>query len=80
MIEELNPLQIIRDRFDKAATHIVGLKAGLVDDFKAPKRTISVCFPIEMDDGSVRTFHGYRTLHSNVLGPRKGVSRISYSL
>jgi glutamate dehydrogenase (NAD(P)+) len=72
MTEELNPLQIIRDRFDKAATHIVGLKAGLVDDFKAPKRTISVCFPIEMDDGSVRTFHGYRSLHSNVLGPGKG--------
>ncbi len=72
MNEELNPLQIVRDRFDGAAAHVEGLRAGLVDFFKAPKRTISVCFPVEMDDGSVRTFHGYRVLHSRVLGPGKG--------
>ena len=70
--EELNPLQIVRDRFDQAASHVQGLRAGLIDFFKAPKRTISVCFPVEMDDGSVRTFHGYRVLHSRVLGPGKG--------
>jgi glutamate dehydrogenase (NAD(P)+) len=70
--EELNPLQIVRDRFDQATRHVVGLKSGLMDFFKAPKRIITVCFPIEMDDGSVRTFHGYRALHSNILGPGKG--------
>jgi glutamate dehydrogenase (NAD(P)+) len=70
--EELDPLQIVRDRFDQAASHVEGLRTGLVDFFKAPKRTISVCFPVEMDDGSVRTFHGYRVLHSRILGPGKG--------
>lgn len=70
--EELNPLQIVHDRFDQAAGHVEGLRTGLIDFFKAPKRTISVCFPVEMDDGSVRTFHGYRVLHSRVLGPGKG--------
>jgi len=72
MNEDLNPLQIVRDRFDQAANHVVGLKTGLIDFFKAPKRNIAVCFPVEMDDGTVRTFHGYRALHSNILGPGKG--------
>ena len=71
-MEELDPLDIARDRIDEAASFVPGLKKGLVDFFKAPKRTISCCFPVEMDDGSVRTFHGYRVLHSNILGPGKG--------
>lgn len=72
MNEELNPLQIVRDRFDQAASHVEGLRTGLIDFFKAPRRTIGVCFPVEMDDGSVRTFHGYRVLHNRALGPGKG--------
>lgn len=72
MNEELDPLQIVRDRFDQAASHIEGLRTGLIDFFKVPRRTIGVCFPVEMDDGSVRTFHGYRVLHNRVLGPGKG--------
>jgi glutamate dehydrogenase (NAD(P)+) len=71
-MKELDPLDIARDRIDEAASFVPGLKKGLVDFFKAPKRTISCCFPVEMDDGSVRTFHGYRVLHSNILGPGKG--------
>lgn len=72
MIEELDPLQIVRDRFDQAASHVKGLKSGLVDFFKAPNRNVMVSFPVEMDDGSVQTFHGYRALHSRILGPGKG--------
>ena len=72
MNEELDPLQIVRDRFDQAASHVEGLRTGLIDFFKAPRRTIGVCFPVEMDDGSVRTFHGYRVLHNRALGPGKG--------
>lgn len=71
-MEELDPLQIARDRFDLAASRVPGLRVGLIDFFKAPKRTISMCFPVEMDDGTVRTFQGFRVLHSNILGPGKG--------
>jgi len=71
-MEELDPLNIVRDRIDEAASFVPGLKKGLVDFFKAPKRTISCCFPVEMDDGSVQTFQGFRVLHSNILGPGKG--------
>ena len=71
-MEELDPLSIARDRIDEAVSFIPGLKTGLVAFFKAPKRIVSCCFPVEMDDGSVRTFQGYRVLHSNILGPGKG--------
>ena len=44
----------------------------MVEFFQLPKRMLTVCFPIEMDDGSVQTFRGYRVLHNRVLGPGKG--------
>lgn len=66
------PLKVAQDRIDHAARYITDLPTGLVEFFKAPKRTIGVCFPVECDDGSVRTFQGFRVLHSNILGPGKG--------
>lgn len=70
--ENLDPLVISKIRFHNARAHLDGLKRGLIEFFEVPKRTISVCFPVEMEDGSVRTFHGYRVLHNQVLGPGKG--------
>lgn len=70
--DELDPLRITREQFDRARAHLLGFKRGLIEFFQVPKRTISVCFPVEMEDGSVRTFHGYRVLHNRVLGPGKG--------
>jgi len=40
--------------------------------FEAPKRSITIGFPVQMDDGSIRNFEGYRVLHNTVLGPGKG--------
>jgi len=70
--EALDPLLIIREQFNRARAHLGGFKRGLIEFFEVPKRSISVCFPVEMEDGSVRTFHGYRVLHSRVMGPGKG--------
>jgi len=56
----------------EATRYLVRCKRGLIDHFSNPKRSITVCFPVEMDDGSVRSFFGYRVLHNNVLGPGKG--------
>jgi glutamate dehydrogenase (NAD(P)+) len=71
-IDSNGPLKIAQDRIDHAARYITDLPAGLVEFFKAPKRTIGVCFPVECDDGTVRTFQGFRVLHSTILGPGKG--------
>ncbi|MDH3688743.1 MAG: Glu/Leu/Phe/Val dehydrogenase [Gammaproteobacteria bacterium] len=72
LAEDLDPVRISRTRFEEAAAYITGLQRGLMEDFVTPKRTISVSFPVEMEDGSVRTFYGYRVLHNSVLGPGKG--------
>ncbi|MCG8692430.1 MAG: Glu/Leu/Phe/Val dehydrogenase [Minwuiales bacterium] len=70
--DELDPLEIARQQFNRARANLAEFKRGLVEFFEAPKKSITVCFPVEMDDGSVRTFHGYRVLHNRVMGPGKG--------
>jgi len=37
-----------------------------------PRRSLTVNFPVRMDDGSVRTFTGYRVQHTLTMGPTKG--------
>ena len=40
--------------------------------FKFPKRTVSLSLPVRMDDGHVKMFRGYRTVHSIARGPAMG--------
>ena len=70
--ENLDPVYISEQQFDRAARYITDLKRGLVDFLKKPKRITMVNFPIELDDGSVKSFEGYRVVHNRVFGPGKG--------
>lgn len=70
--ENLDPIVISEQQFDKAASYITDLKRGLVDFLKNPKRINIINFPIELDDGSVQTIQGYRVIHNRVFGPGKG--------
>jgi glutamate dehydrogenase/leucine dehydrogenase len=70
--EDLNPEHIAAQQFDRAVRYLPELKRGLIDFLRRPARTIMLEFPIELDDGSVQTFTGYRVLHSRVRGPGKG--------
>ena len=45
-----------------------------------PKRAIAVTLPVHMDDGSTRTFQGYRVQHHLTLGPTKGGTRFAPNL
>ena len=45
-----------------------------------PKRSMAVTLPVHMDDGSTRTFQGYRVQHHLTLGPTKGGTRFAPSL
>jgi glutamate dehydrogenase (NAD(P)+) len=49
---------------------------GLPDDLLAylsvPQRELIVHFPVQMDDGSMRMFEGFRIHHNMVKGPTKG--------
>jgi glutamate dehydrogenase (NAD(P)+) len=70
--EDLNPFHIAAQQFDRAVAYLPRLQRGLVDFLKRPARTVVLEFPVELADGSVRTFTGYRVLHSRVRGPGKG--------
>jgi glutamate dehydrogenase (NAD(P)+) len=58
-------------QFDKAVSYLT-LKPGIVEYLRVPKRELTVNFPVEMDDGSVHVFTGYRVHHNTALGPTKG--------
>ena len=70
--KDLDPNKMSEQHFDRALCCIKELKKGLIDFLKKPKRITIVNFPIEMDDGSVQSFQGYRVIHSRVFGPGKG--------
>lgn len=48
--------------------------------FKYPKRTVSMNLPVQMDDGTVRVFKGFRTVHSTARGPSMGGMRLKEGL
>ena len=66
-----NPYAMALQQFDKAIRYLP-IKAGIAEYLRAPKRELSVNFPVEMDDHSVRVFTGYRVHHNTALGPTKG--------
>ena len=71
-LENFDPVEMSEQQFDRATSCIKKLKKGLIDFLKKPKRVTIINFPIEMDDGSVQSFKGYRVIHSRVFGPGKG--------
>ena len=50
----------------------LGSLSRWADTLKRPKRALIVDIPIEMDDGTVRHFEGYRVQHNLSRGPGKG--------
>ncbi len=56
---------------DRAAA-ILGLQRTEYEFAKYPEREMIVSVPVEMDDGTVTVFQGYRVQHSSLLGPYKG--------
>ncbi len=70
--EDLNPFHIAQHQFEQAAGYVPGITPGMVEFLKRPDRLITVEFPIETHDGTVRNFVGYRAVHNRVRGPGKG--------
>lgn len=54
------------------AAKILGYDSCEYEAIKYPERELKVAIPIEMDDGSVKVFEGFRVQHSTVRGPAKG--------
>lgn len=56
---------------DRAAS-LLGLKESDYIELKYPERELKVSIPVEMDDGHIQVFEGYRVQHSSARGPCKG--------
>src|SRR6201997_3708995 len=69
--QEINPWEAQAARFDFAA-HKLNLDDGLWKVLRYPSREIIVHFPVNMDDGRIEMFTGFRVLHSQARGPGKG--------
>jgi glutamate dehydrogenase (NAD(P)+) len=50
----------------------IKLNSGVHKMLKAPERELTVAIPIEMDNGEIDVFTGYRVQHSSARGPCKG--------
>ncbi len=74
-----NPYQNMLDIVDKAAA-ILGYEKCEYEVLKYPERELKVAVPVEMDDGSVRIFEGYRVQHSTTRGPAKGGIRYHHNV
>lgn len=66
-------------QFDTAAERL-NLDEGIRAVLRSPKRELSVSLPVEMDDGSINVFNGYRVQHSVSRGPAKGGIRFHPSV
>jgi len=70
-VPTLNPFEISQRQLDKAAKKL-GLDSEIHALLREPMRTLEVHFPVRMDDGTVRTFTGFRVQYNDARGPTKG--------
>ncbi len=71
LAEELNPFQIARQQFNRAADYL-DLDISTRNVLSSPKRQLIVSIPVKMDGGDVQVFEGYRVQHNIARGPCKG--------
>lgn len=56
----------------KQSVDLAELSPDVYEHLKTPRRFVEVAIPVEMDDGTMKVFTGYRSQHNNVFGPYKG--------
>jgi glutamate dehydrogenase (NAD(P)+) len=69
--EELNPFQIAKQQFNRAADYLQ-LPLSMRHVLSSAKRQLIVSIPVKMDGGDVQVFEGYRVQHNIARGPAKG--------
>jgi glutamate dehydrogenase (NAD(P)+) len=66
-----NIFNAMLQEFDGAA-RLLGLDPGVWKILTHPKRQITVSLPVQMDNGEIEVFTGYRVQYNITLGPAKG--------
>ncbi len=71
MTENLNPFAIAQTQLDQAA-ELLQLDPDMHAFLREPMREFHFSIPVRMDDGSTRTFRGFRVQYNDARGPAKG--------
>jgi glutamate dehydrogenase (NAD(P)+) len=66
-----NPYQNAMTQLDKIVK-IKNFNNDFIARLRQPNQNIKISIPVKMDDGSIKTFEGYRVQYNNALGPYKG--------
>lgn len=69
--KSLSSLENVMAEFDAAASHL-SLEPGLIAFIKEPRCTLKLNLPVQMDDGRIKNFKAYHTIHSIIRGPSIG--------
>ena len=69
--EKIDSFEMAKKQVDIAAKYL-NLDPGSIEKLKNTKRELIVHFPVQMDDGSLKIFTGYRVQHNVARGPAKG--------
>jgi glutamate dehydrogenase len=67
----LNPFEIVQSQI-KEACDALGETQEVYEMLKQPKSCLEVAIPVKMDNGDLKIFEGYRSLHNDAVGPGKG--------
>lgn len=67
----MSELDDVREQMDNVK-EIIDVEDNIFNRLKQPKKTLEVSLPIHMDDGSVKTFKGFRCQYDDARGPFKG--------
>jgi len=72
----MNPFELVQAQFDHNA-EVLNLDPALREFMREPERAIQFTIPIDMDNGTTKTFTGFRVQHSTARGPAKGGLRFA---
>lgn len=70
-MQQTDPFENVLTQIDHAAKY-ADCDKDIVETLKSPQKSLIVSIPIEMDNGKVKVFEGYRVQHNNYRGPYKG--------
>ncbi len=68
---QYNPYENMLNTLDEAAKKL-GYTQNDYEVIRHPERELTVSVPVQMDDGHVEVFSGYRVQHSTIMGAAKG--------
>jgi glutamate dehydrogenase/leucine dehydrogenase len=71
MSEAVNPFESLQEQVDDAAAYL-DVDPGQLARLKHPERVLETTLSVEMDDGRIEVFRGYRSQFNGVRGPYKG--------